>query len=244
MDNMRSKRTGPAKNRIKKTTKNYQKPNDDNQTYNKSRNKDMNEEQKRDIKANSETIDQKEEKHSISLTSGTRLQPEVFDSYRYSAMSEMKEAADVGPDNASKVLSKLEEKQRLDPATISINSNVKTDPEGSLNTSTTTSFPTIANPMLEERDRSGTELKEDGLGRQEIVKLDIAQVSEESEKQNHLGDAIRSYDGENEKEYQSNLISNDNDPSIPLVKLWQDYVAVWINTYTEFVKAWTNTIKR
>ena len=48
--------------------------------------------------------------------------------------------------------------------------------------------------MLEERDRSGTELKEDGLGRQEIVKLDIAQVSEESEKQNHLGDAIRSYD--------------------------------------------------
>ena len=51
----------------------------------------MNEEQKRDRKANSETIDQKEEKHSISLTSGTRLQPEVFDSYRYSAMSEMKE---------------------------------------------------------------------------------------------------------------------------------------------------------
>jgi iron-sulfur cluster repair protein YtfE (RIC family) len=44
IDNMRSERTGPAKNRIKKTTKNYQKPNDDNQTYNKSRNKDMNEE--------------------------------------------------------------------------------------------------------------------------------------------------------------------------------------------------------
>lgn len=146
-------------------------------------------------------------------------------------MSEMKEAADVGPDNASKVLSKLEEKQRLDPATISINSNVKTDSEDSLNTSTTTKLPTIANPTLEERDRSVTELKEDGLGQQEIVKLDIAQVNEESEKQNHLDDAIRSYEGENEKEYQPKLISNDNDQSIHLVKLWQDYVAIWSNIY-------------
>ncbi|MGC2385101.1 MAG: hypothetical protein WA631_18550, partial [Nitrososphaeraceae archaeon] len=71
----------------------------------------------------------------------------------------------------------------------------------------------------------------------------ITQVNEESEKQNHLDDAIGSYEGENEKEYQSKLISNDNNQSIPLVKLWQDYVAVWINTYTEFVKAWTNTTK-
>lgn len=165
------------------------------------------------------------------MTSGIGLQSEVFDSYRYRTMSEMKEAADVGPDNASKVLSKLEEKQRLDPATISINSNVKTDSEDSLNTSTTTKLPTIANPTLEERDRSVTELKEDGLGQQEIVKLDIAQVNEESEKQNHLDDAIRSYEGENEKEYQPKLISNDNDQSIHLVKLWQDYVAIWSNIY-------------
>jgi hypothetical protein len=185
----------------------------------------------------------KEEKHLISLTSGIRLQPEVFDSYRYSAMSKTKEAADVGPDNASKVLSEVEEKQRLDPATISLNSNVKTDPEDSIKTNTTISFPTIVNPMLEEGDRSVTELKEDGLGQQEIVKLDVAQVNEESEKQNHLCDAIRSYEGENKKEYQSKLISNDNDQLIPLVKLWQDYVAVCINIYTEFVKAWTNTIK-
>ena len=50
-------------------------------------------------------------------------------------MSEMKEIADMGPDNTSKVFSHVEEKQQLDPSIASINDSIKkTDPENSLNT--------------------------------------------------------------------------------------------------------------
>jgi hypothetical protein len=52
-------------------------------------------------------------------------QPEVFDSYRYNAMSEMKEIADMEPNNTSKVFSHVEEKQQLDPSMISINDSIK-----------------------------------------------------------------------------------------------------------------------
>ena len=40
-------------------------------------------------------------------------------------MSEMKEIADMEPDNASKVFSHVEEKQQLDPSNTSINDSVK-----------------------------------------------------------------------------------------------------------------------
>ena len=87
-------------------------------------------------KSKPKKMDQKEEKPSSSLpTSSSTLQPEVFDSSRDNAMSEMKEVADMGPVNTSKVFSHVEEKQQLDPSTISINDSVKkTDPENSPNT--------------------------------------------------------------------------------------------------------------
>ena len=67
-------------------------------------------------------VDQKEEKPSsqeaIAKPSSSpqptlsKIQPEVFDSYRDNAMSEMKERADMKPDNASEVFSHVEEKQQ------------------------------------------------------------------------------------------------------------------------------------
>ena len=50
---------------------------------------------------------------------------ELFDSSSDNAMSEMKKVAEIGPDEASKVFSHLEEKQELDPSAKSTNDSVK-----------------------------------------------------------------------------------------------------------------------
>ena len=153
-------------------------------------------------------------------------------------MSEMKEVADMGRVNASKVLSHVEEKQRLDPSTISINDSIKKAiPENSPNTN-----PAMANPTLEERDRSAMELKEEDLVPKQDVKPDTPQVHKESEKQDNLGEPVRFYDYDNKVSY-SNLPNNDNNPFVSAIKLWQAYNVAWINAYNEFMKAWMGMIK-
>ena len=160
-------------------------------------------------------------------------------------MSEMKETADMGPDNTSKVFSHVEEKQQLDPSTISINDSVKkTDPENSLNTNPdTTGFPAMANPTLEERDRNAMESKEEDVVSKQDVKPDITQVHKESEKQDHLGESVRFYDNENKESHSNSLNNDDNNPFVSVIKLWQAYNVAWINAYNEFMKAWMGMIK-
>ena len=185
-------------------------------------------------------MDQKEEKRSSPLpTSSSTLQPEVFDSSRYNAMSEAKEVADMGPVNTSKVFSHLEEKQRLDPSTVSINDSVKkANPENNPNTNSA-----MANPTLEERDRSIMESKVKDLVPKQDVIPDIPQLHKESEKQDNLGESVRFYDNEN-KESHSNSLNNDNkNPFVSAIKLWQAYSVAWINAYNEFMKAWMAMIK-
>ena len=206
-------------------------------------------------KLKTKTSDQKEEKPSSPeavttppspLPTSTTLQPEVFDSYRYNAMSQMKEAADMGPDNASKVLSHMEEKQLLNPSTISINDNVKkTDPENSLTTNPdTTNLPAMANQTLEERDHSEMESKEEHVVPKQDVKPDTPQVHKESEKRDQLGESVRFYDDDN-KEYRSNSLNNDKNinPFISGIKLWQVCNELWINAYSEYMKAWRSMFK-
>ena len=186
-------------------------------------------------------MDQKEEKPSSPLpTSSSTLQPEVFDSSRDNAMSEMKEVAVMKPVNTSKVFSHVEEKQKLDPSTISINDSVKKAiPENNPNTN-----PAMANPILEEGDRGVMESKEADLVPKQDVKPEIPQVHKESEKQDNLGESVRFHDNEN-KESHSNSLNNDknNNPFISAIKLWQAYSVTWINAYNEFMKAWMGMIK-
>jgi hypothetical protein len=62
----------------------------------------------------------------------------------------------MGPDETSKVFSHVEEKQQLDPSNISINNDIKnTVSENNPNTiSDHTSFSTMVDPALQERDPS------------------------------------------------------------------------------------------
>ena len=152
INNMRNKRTASvAYKRINRATKDYQKSNYDNQTDNKDNNVNIDMSmglgEKKKIK--SEPVDQKDEKPSSPeaittpsppLPTPPTLQPEIFDSYRYNAMSEMKEIADMGPDNASKVFSHVEEKRQLDPSIASINDSVKRNPKILKHKSETTGF--------------------------------------------------------------------------------------------------------
>ena len=151
-------------------------------------------------------------------------------------MSEMKESADMAPDNTSKVFSHVEEKQQLNPPTISINDSVKKAiPENSINTN-----PANSNPILEEGDRGIMESKDEDLVPKQDVKPDTPQVYKESEKQDNLGESVRFYDNENK---ESNLPNNDNNPFVSAIKLWQAYSVTWINAYNEFMKAWMGMIK-
>ena len=121
--NMKNKRTASstAYMPIKPASNDYQKNNYDTQTDNKknNRNTDMSMglggEDKKKLKT--KTMDQKEEKPSspkeaVTTTTSSQLAPpesEVFDSSSDNAMSEMKKAADMGPDETTKKFSHVEE---------------------------------------------------------------------------------------------------------------------------------------
>jgi hypothetical protein len=136
INNVKNRQTAStAYKPIKQTTNDYP-SNYDNQTNNKDSNRNIhtNMELGEKKKIKTESIDQKDKVSypktiTIPPTSSTsqsqpHQQPEVFDSYRYNAMSEMKEIADMEP-NTSKVFSHVEAKQQLDPSMISINDSIK-----------------------------------------------------------------------------------------------------------------------
>jgi hypothetical protein len=252
--NMKNKRTASSATYkpIKPATRDRQNSNYDNQTDNKDNNRNIDmsiglEEDKKKTKI----MDQKEEKplspkeavtpSSQPLPTSSSLLPiqsELFDSSRDNAMPEMKEVADMRPDETSKIFSHVEEKQQLDPSNISINDSNKVD-------SDPTSFPTMVDSVLQERDPSTRELIEEDILPTQDVKLDddITQVYQESDKQDRLDESDRLYGNENERSY-SNSSSNDvNNPFIVGIKLWQANSITWINACNEFMKAWIDNIR-
>jgi hypothetical protein len=74
------------------------------------------------------------------------------------------------------------------------------------------------------------------------AKPDTPQVHKESEKRDQLDESVRFYDDEN-KESDSNLPDNGNNPFVSGIKSWQAYYIAWINAYNEFMKAWMDIIK-
>ena len=258
----RNKRTAPSATYkpIKPATRDHQNSNYDNQTDNKDNNRNI------DVsiglggekKTKTKAMDQKEEKpfssneavasspSPTSTSTSPTLLSEIFDSSGDNAMSEMKKVADMGPDETSKVFSHVEEKQQLDPSNISINDNIKnTVSENNPNTNPdSSSFPTMVDSALQERDPSTRELIEEDIMPTQDAKLDdITQVYKESEKQVHL-DESASFDGNENKRSYSNLPNNDvNNPFIVGIKLWQDNSNAWINACNESMKAWIDNIR-
>jgi hypothetical protein len=247
--NLKNKRTASstAYKPLKPGTKDYQKSNYDNQTDNKEndRNTDMSMGLE-DKKKKTKTMDQKEEKpfspkEAVTTTTSSQLAPpesEVFDSSSDNAMSEMKKAADMGPDETSKVFSHVEEKQQLDPSTASINDSIKkTDPSP-------TTFPAMVEPTLQEREDDSMESIEDVMVPRHDVESDIAHIQNASEEQGRLDESVTVYDNGN-KVSNSNLSNYDiYNPYIIGIKFWQAHNIAWINAYNEFLKAWIDNIRR
>ena len=249
INNIRNKRTASvAYKRIKRATKDHQKRKHDNQTDNKDNNVNIDMSmglgEKKKIK--SEPVDQKEEKPSsqeaITTTSSSplptpsTLQPEVFDSYRDNAMSEMNKIAGMEPDNATKVFSHVEEIQQLDPSKIRINDSVNSLNRNPNTTERdTTGFRSIAKPNLEARDLNAMKSIEDNAVPKQDVKPDIPQVDKELEKQDHSLDSVR-FDDKVNQESQSDSLNDDNNPFISIIKVWQAYTVAWINACNEFMK--------
>ena len=272
--NMTNKQTATsaAYKPIKSDTKDYQKSNYDNQTDNKENNGNIDMSMglgKENNKSKTKTMDQRKDKSSLpkeaatttatTATTSSPLPPaqsDVFDSSRDNAMPEMKEVADMRPDETSKIFSHVEEKQQLDPSNISINDDIKiTVSENNPNTiSDHTSVSTMVDSALRERDPSTRELIEEDIMPTQDVKLDdiklddiklddITQVNKESEKQGQLDESARFYGNWNEESYSNLPNTDNNNPFIIGIKLWQAHNIAWMNAYNEFMKAWIDNIK-
>jgi hypothetical protein len=148
MKNKLVKSSSTANKPIKSDTKDYRKNNYntqiDNKEINRNKTMSMGLEGEDKNKSKTKTMDSKEEKPSLpkeTVTTTTTFsqlaspESEVFDSSSDNAMSEMKQVADMGPDETSKVFSHVEEKQQLDPLTIGNNDDTVTKavPENNLN---------------------------------------------------------------------------------------------------------------
>ena len=113
----------------------------------------------------------------------------------------MKEVADMGLDEMAKIFSHVEENSRLDSISTSINGGIKnTNPETSSNSNPNpTTFPTMVDSVLQERDLSARELIEKDviIPTQDVKTDDITYVNKEYEKQDHLHESVGFYDNEN-----------------------------------------------
>ncbi len=152
-----------------------------------------------------------------SSSLSTTPQTEVFDSSSDNAISEMKEVADMGLDEMAKIFSHVEENSRLDSISTSINGGIKnTDPETSSNSNPDpTTFPTMVDSVLQERDLSARELIEKDviIPTQDVKTDDITYVNKEYEKQDHLHESVGFYDNENRGSH-FRLLSNDNNNNL------------------------------
>lgn len=191
-------------------------------------------------KSKAKTKDQKEEKPSSpkeAVTSSPPLQSEVFDSSSANTMSEMKEVADMGPDETTKIFLDVEGNQQLDPLTTSINDSIKEPDSGSSTTSP------MAEPTLQESDPGSIQSKVDNVVPKQDVKSEVPEVHNESAGRDYLDESVAVYDSEN-KVFYSNSPNNDiYNPFIIGIKFWQAYSIACISAYNGFLKAWSDNIR-
>ena len=199
-------------------------------------------------KLKTKTMDQKQDKSSspkkaaTTTTTSSPLPPaqsEVFDSSSDNAMSEMKQVAEMGPDEVSKVFSHLEEKQQLDPSTASIEDTIKkTDPGPA-------TFPAMEEPTSQEREdysMGSIEENNDVVPRHD-EESDIALIHNASEEQDRSDESVTVYDNENKVSYSNLSIYHIYNPYIVGIKFWQAHSVAWIDAYNEFLKAWIDNIR-
>lgn len=200
-------------------------------------------------KKETESVDKKQEKSSspkvikessssISVSSTEEL--DVFDSYRDNAMSEMRQKADMEPDNVTKVFSHMEEKQSLDPSKDSVNDDneQKIDSEGLKANSDSNSSSSVANPnpTVEEIDTSTSPPGEVTLKQNIKQETNPNHVHKPSEL-NRVDNSVRFYDSQNQ-EIHANPLNNDDNPFIQMIKGWQEITTTWINLWNDFMKFW------
>jgi hypothetical protein len=191
-------------------------------------------------KLNDKTKDQKEEKRPSAKEAVTSvpqpLQTEVFDSSSDNAMSEMKEVADMGPDETTKVFHDVEAKESLDPLTTNINDSIKkTD-------SDLTTLSPMAEPGLQEKYPDLIESNDAGMAPKQEAKSKVPEVENESAGLNYL-DESATVNSENKVLYSDSSNNDIYNPFIIGIKFWQACSIAWINAYDGFLKAWIDNIK-
>jgi hypothetical protein len=195
-------------------------------------------------------MDQKEGKPSspkvtVATTTSPQLPPslesEVFESSNDNAISEMKKAADMGPDKTSSVFSH-EEKQQLDSSSTSINDTIKKVDPGATS-------PAMVAPTLQEREENNSMKSieenddDDIVSRYDDAEPDFANVDNASEEHGRLDKSVTVYNSGNKGSY-SNLSNYDiYNPYITGIKFWQAHSVKIIDSYNQFLKAWIDGIK-
>ena len=191
-------------------------------------------------KLNNKTKDQKEEKRSSAKEAVTSapepIQTEVFDSSSDNAMSEMKEVADMGPDETTKVFHDVEGKEPLDPLSTNINDGIKkTDSD------LTTPSP-MAEPSLQGKNPRLIESNEAGMAPKQEAESESPKVENESAGQNYLDESATVNSGNNVF-FSDSSNSDIYNPFIMGIKFWQACSIAWIDAYGGFLKAWIDNTK-
>jgi hypothetical protein len=199
-------------------------------------------------KKETESADKKQEKSSSpkvikesssSISVSSTEEPDVFDSYRDNAMSEMRQKADMEPDNATKVFSHMEEKQSLDPSnSINGDNENKIDSEGlkANSDSNSSSYLANPNPTVEEIDSSKSPQGEVTLKQNVKQETNHNHLHKPSEL-NRVDNSVRFYDSQNQ-EFHANPFNNDDNPFIQMIKGWQEITTTWVNLWNDFMKFW------
>lgn len=144
----------------------------------------------------------------------------------------------------NKDMSNRQREKRNDPSTVRTNDKARTDEDRLHTDIKTANLSSITNHPTQVRDYSVIKSKDEDTEQLQITRSNVTHIKEGSEKQNHADEGHKLNDIEEKNEARSNLINNYSYQSNSLVNLWQNYVAASANICAEFVKAWTNTIKR
>ena len=158
--------------------------------------------------------------HAIATT--THSIPEVFDSSKYDAMTQMKESSNINEEELKEISSNIEKVKPIKPDDDNINNkDLSTDIEINPSLQSESSSLSTVDPSIEERAAMRRGSKKEMISNDQSL-VDNKNIASRKDWKNEESTK------EQQQEYNSlNILTSS------YVNLWRDYVNVWIGMYTE-----------
>jgi hypothetical protein len=166
-----------------------------------------------------------EEKVTTSAIATTHSIPEVFDSSKYDAMTQMKESSNVNEKELKEISSNIEKVKPIKPDDHNINKDLSTDIEINPALPSEPSSLSTVNPSIEERAAMRRGSKNEIISNDQPL-VDNKNIASRKDEKNE----------ESRKEQQHQEYNSLNILNSSYVNLWRDSVNVWIDMYSESLR--------